>query len=224
METTLIDAEKKKIYSFWKDIPLIMNMEPEKFECLKQETRNQIIEILRTGIEDKNSEYSRRYALNAQEIRELLQKNLKTSLQNIYFHLNILLEEGFISEIEILKEGRFNKRYYGRTAKLFLFNKFADITQDKVDEGKKALIDIIKAISINKLPNNTENIIELFLKERWDGFIQNEIRLNKWFEKNAQSLIDSNIDVKNTYELFLALIINRSNTKYSKEMESLLKI
>lgn len=225
MNTTVNEKKKEKIYSFWKAIPLIKNMEAEKGNSIQQETRSQILEILRTGIEDKHGEYSRRYALNVQEIRELLiQKNLKTSLQNIYFHLNILLEQGLITEIEILKEGRFNKRYYGRTAKLFLFGKSSDIPQERIEEIKNTFTNVIKAINADNITKKMDGTVELFLNERMDEFIKSEILLNEWFEKHAQSFIEYNIDVKLTYGLIRDLILNRDSTDHSKEMEHLLKI
>ena len=103
-------VKKKVLYSFWRNIPLIKRISKDEFEVVNQETRGAIVEILRTGIKDEQSENSQRYALNAHEIQEYLNtKDLKSSLQNIYFHLNILIEGGIIKEVAILKEGRFKK-------------------------------------------------------------------------------------------------------------------
>ena len=148
MSITLQEPSENRIYSFWQTIPLVKKMDDEKFNHLKQGTRQKIVEILRTGIDDNSSNHKKRYALTANEIQLLLTNDgLKTSLQNTYFHLNILLEEGFITEIAILKDGRFNKRYYGRTAKLFLFTSFSDEFNQNSVEAKKKFLELIDMVN-----------------------------------------------------------------------------
>lgn len=216
--------KKKELYNFWRSIPLIKRMSKEEFEAIRQETRNAIIELLRTGIKDEKSENNQRYALNAQEIQEYLNaKGIKTSLQNCYFHLNILINGGFIKEIAILKEGRFNKRYYGRTAKLFLDMGFANNIEDKIEEGKEIFLNLIK-IANSKEPENAKEVVGLFLNEKWEFFVKIEDRLDKWFKDNAEALIDSNIDVKDTYELLLNLVLMGKDTPINNNLTSLLKI
>ena len=220
-----VQTGQSELYSFWKSIPLIKRMEPEKFDHVKQVTRSKIIEILRKGIEDANSDVKKRYALNAQEIQEILTKEgLKTSLQNTYFHINILLEEGFIQEITILKEGRFNKRYYGRTAKLFLFTSYSNNIQEKMEEGIKQFSELINVINDEKSENHVENMIEEFLNNQLNYYYELETLINAWFEKNAEKFIEHDLDVKETYQMIFELVYNGNQSDLNKKMIKMLKL
>ena len=223
MSITTQELGKNEIYTFWRSLPLIKKVPEDKFEQVQQETRSKIIEILRTGIDDTYSEFTRRYALNAQEIQDILTKEgIKTSLQNIYFHINILLEEGFIQEIAILKEGRFNKRYYGRTAKLFLFVDFHLNKQEKYDEAKNKLISLINIVNGKTQEDEVHPIIEKYLNEQVVIINNYDEIVNSWFEKNAEKFIEYNIDVKETYQMILEIV--SSQTQIGKKMLEILKI
>lgn len=222
---TGIETKQLEIYAFWRSIPLIKKVSYEKFEQVKQETRNKIIEILRTGIEDKYGEFTRRYALNAQEIQDILiKKGIKTSVQNTYFHINILLEEGLIQEIAIIKEGRFNKRYYGRTAKLFLFTGYYLDTQERFDKAKMKFLTLIEILTDGNRDKELEKNVESYLNERIKIFNESEDKLYSWFEQNADKIIEYNIDVKDTYEMLVELVSKSGHSSLDKKMMELLKI
>ena len=224
MGITLQEVSENRIYTFWQIIPLVKKMNDEKFTQLKQETRQKIIEILRTGIEDTSSENNKRYALTANEIQsKLTTDGSKTSLQNTYFHLKVLLDEGFITEIAILKDGRFNKRYYGRTAKLFLFTGIEKIDR-KAGESKKKFIELIRMVNTEAEQHSLEKIIDEFIHEKTQFFLDIENKILTWFERNADIFIKKNLDVKETYEIVFDFILNGDQTPLNKKMLSLLKI
>lgn len=222
------EEDKKKIlYTFWRTVPLIKRINNEKYLVVKQPTRSAIIEMLRTGIKDEKSENNLRFALNAHEIQQHLnEQGIKTSLQNVYFHLNNLLDGGLIKEIAIIKEGRFNRRYYGRTAKLFLdvFFKEANNIDIKIDENKTKILNLIKASNSNREPKNAEEIVESFLKERYALYAEIDDKLDKWFKNNAESLIDFNIDVLQTYHFLQNFVLTGKDTTTLQDLTSLLKI
>ncbi len=128
-----------ELYSFIQSIDKVKVLElPKGFN--KSPIRPAIMKALREGIEDENVK-QRRYALNAREIKQELDKNKslfdnlgqenqqisekkgtppEISYTNLYFHLNKLLEVGAIHIVVIAIERSHRIAYYGRAAHVIL--------------------------------------------------------------------------------------------------------
>ncbi|MHA2504679.1 MAG: hypothetical protein ACXAE3_17640 [Candidatus Kariarchaeaceae archaeon] len=112
-----------------------MEVSGEVFQELHtQTTRDIIIKILSKGMEDihpKTLEPLRRYALSGAEILEKVNEYIASpectceSLEsvtksNLFFHLRKLEEGGFVTEAGVIKSGRRNTTYYGKSHKVFI--------------------------------------------------------------------------------------------------------
>ncbi|MFX0062204.1 MAG: hypothetical protein ACFFC7_08440 [Candidatus Hermodarchaeota archaeon] len=225
-----IQDAKKYLIDYWTSLPATKQIqEPIEVteKLLKQEIRSAIVDILREGIVDEIDEVEveyqdkRRHALTAQELREHIKKRLETQikLSTVYFHLQKLQEHGYIQIVTIIKQGRSNIAYYGRTAKLFLF-------PNKMDSLKE--IHFINKLSklISELnPNQEEEQTIELVKKLQKLNIEMEQTINKWIEKNEEFINKISIDVKALF-YFLA-ILGRTSPRIAKiqaEITKLLKL
>ncbi|MHA2250575.1 MAG: hypothetical protein ACXAD7_09435 [Candidatus Kariarchaeaceae archaeon] len=119
------------LFNYWNTIDKVKVLSVEEFDKLNQEIRGAICYVLATGMNDEypqSGELLKRYALNAKEIKLLVEDELGFEIQksNLYFHLQKLEESGLIKVVDVIKivdkQSKRKKPYsfYGRTAKMFL--------------------------------------------------------------------------------------------------------
>ena len=100
---------------------------------------------------------------------------------------------------------------------------YVDIESTK-DKEKKFLLELIKVSNSNTEPENTVKVVDLTVEEKWNYVLDIEERIYQWFENNAEILIESNIDIKKTYDFLINFAIKGNATDSHKNLISLLKI
>jgi DNA-binding transcriptional ArsR family regulator len=215
-----------ELYSFIQSIDKVKVLElPRGFN--KPPIRSAIMKVLREGIEDESTK-QRRYALNAREIKQELDKNKnlinklgqekaqkrrkkkppsEISYTNLYFHLNKLQEAGAIHTVVIAIERSHRIAYYGRTAQVILIRELeAQLSRYEEIFGEfskftKFLKPDIDVEEIKKIP-------EQYYKLR----NERELIIAHWVADHAQIIRDENLDITS---IFSALkIIDTINPKY----------
>ncbi|MFX0117274.1 MAG: hypothetical protein ACFFB3_22195 [Candidatus Hodarchaeota archaeon] len=144
-----LSNDRVTLFEFWKRIPAIKVVDRTLLDFTDQQVRRLILGILRQGIEEESSNEESdkriRHALNAQELLERVNEQLeeKVKLPNIYFHLQKLQDSDFIEAAAILREGKHDVAYFGRTAKLFIFEDMSHIdSKEPCPTLKKNLSDL----------------------------------------------------------------------------------
>jgi len=195
--------ERKILFEFWKDVPTIGFRDESLFSIMNQEIRGEILDILREGIlADKsafeNGKARRRYALNAEELRDHISDRLKkqVKLSNVYFHLQKLKEIDCIHELTSIREKRngreYNVTYFARTAKLFSHS-IQD--SDKIRNKLNALRDLFIRLLPSLNPKiDKETILNLF-DEIYQYRLEREQLRFTWLEKHADLLTDLEFDI-----------------------------
>lgn len=116
--------EREVLFTFWHDLPVMKQVETPQEEVFAHEARLAICKFLREGKEESfKGTTRRRYGFKAKELLDHLVDScdIKLSLQSLYFHLQKLEEFGLTTTITIIREGKHNSAYIGRTARVFLF-------------------------------------------------------------------------------------------------------
>ena len=186
--------DQKKLIKYWNELQLTKKIpKNDDFKFLENENRYKIITILSQGIEDKNIENSQvfiRHALTAHEIRTQIKKlhDYDITEANIHFHIQKLIDKGFIKEVHEIKTGRRPKKYYGRTAKMFLASEEdGDSKIEKIgeDEFIRKLIDLILLINPSierdailsrfKVIYESKKLIDYNVIEKWMTKYKDEI-------------------------------------------------
>ncbi|MHA2176098.1 MAG: hypothetical protein ACXACP_10665 [Candidatus Hodarchaeales archaeon] len=230
-----MDHKRAILYSFWESLPpLKVIIQPEE-ELYAHPARRYIIRSLRRGIVEGEDKVTRRRALNAREILQLLQQTqLNTledaskkeeqdavkaiSLQSLYFHLQKLEEAGLVQTVTILREGRHNTAYYGRTARIYLH------TNPKKNESKiAAAFQAVSEFAILNNPNFEKAKMEELLEKLLILEGQRRERISTWLIQYEATIIEHDIDLTGLFK-FMELIdtINPSNIRLFQEIIELL--
>ncbi|OLS16382.1 MAG: hypothetical protein HeimC3_54980 [Candidatus Heimdallarchaeota archaeon LC_3] len=217
------ENKKEELFKFWVKLPVFKVIPyPEGWISIDQEVRKKILSILAEGIEEEWPSISgtkrRRRALSAKEIRENLTKNLghtkenkkedeEYTLQNVYFHLQKLVEGEYIKEVASLSTGRRPIMYYGRTAKILIPSQQPE-TKKKDSPFFNNLVQVIKYIH----PELTlEEIEETFNQLDKTSNIDQEI-VKKWIEEKNNILQKVDVDYKELYLYLFKIRMMNSNT------------
>ncbi|WP_455463849.1 hypothetical protein [Candidatus Hodarchaeum mangrovi] len=230
-----MNKKREILYSFWESLPTLKVIPQSEEEIYGHKTRLYVIRILRTGILEQGDIPKRRRALNAREILKMLKQNelekeieeerpieleesqeeIKAiSLQSLYFHLQKLEEAGLIHTVTILREGRHNTAYYGRTARIFLH------TDPKKNEHKIAkAFTAITELATFKNPNFDQVRMEELLKRLLFFETQRRERISKWLTQHESTIIEKNIDLTSLFK-FMELI-DTINPDYIKLFQDL---
>ena len=151
------------LFQLWKDMPVIQKLSDQKlFMTLNDPIRSSILKILREGIIDRNGR--KRNFLIANELLEYvnqeleeIDKSIKTSM--LYYHLDKLQESNLVKYVFHV-EGRHKRKYFGRTAKFYLFgddDKEKEIMKDSFDPILKLLLHFNPEVSIEEYSPIIEN-------------------------------------------------------------------
>jgi hypothetical protein len=164
-------------------------------EVLADSARSAIVGILRHGIEDKMTKEQIDESTNERVIREKIVKRHSLSVteisrlskdtelsispltnSQIYHHLPILIDAGYVIKHGVVKKGGRKTDYYRRTAKIFVFEEFPG---SKENEGEKTC-------------KKVEQMFKFFgfdlTKEQMDEYTELSIRASK-IEHDAYSKI-----------------------------------
>ncbi|MCY3413903.1 MAG: hypothetical protein INQ03_19835 [Candidatus Heimdallarchaeota archaeon] len=180
---SIIDEDFAMAFDFWDDIPIIKEYPDEIINrVIEGTTRKIILDILVKGVEEihPNLGVKRiRRALSVTEIYDRLNGNSKKGIEgilpddtrikrnNLYFHLDKMMEFKFIKEIVKTETGRRSTTYFGRCSKIMVpvhkegirindlpilqdnnFNEFLKRIHPDIDNDKLSEI-ILKSNEIN---------------------------------------------------------------------------
>jgi DNA-binding transcriptional ArsR family regulator len=180
------DSNKKKfdpkdrriLYDFWNSLPRIKFVKDADKVYYSHKLRELILKALGEGIKEVTEISAEkaviRRALSAQEIyhriedykrekREIQGINwneFDVSLHNLYFHMQKLEDADLIQTVTILREGRHNVSYYGRTAQVFFFR----IDYEEYEKIKNAFKAMAKLAPIINPDLKPEDIHEFYSK------------------------------------------------------------
>jgi len=170
-----------QIYSSYKEETVKIIQNKTEFDILEDSKFEPIIIALREGpltvreLEEKYNEIVQEKIENEdlpQKQKEILKKKLERRFKTLYKYLNILEENGFVTQAgkRVVENQTATETLYGRTAKLFLFQggtKEWINTEDNIAafEILSQLIGLLsskpnpKIVSLEKLYNKIENKI-----------------------------------------------------------------
>ncbi|MFX0062432.1 MAG: hypothetical protein ACFFC7_09620 [Candidatus Hermodarchaeota archaeon] len=206
-------SDREILYSFWKTLPVLHLITSPREDVFSHDVRVAIIRFLRKGqtekTSEKDAEEKRRYAFNAREILQHLQEDekLQISLQSLYFHLQKLTDFGLIQNVVILREGKHNTAYIGRTARFFLF-------VDLEKEYKKYISRFSAIFQLVQLENPDIQLerAEKYLKKYLDIKRERQKQLSEWLVQKESLITEGNLDLTDLFA-FLDLI-DSINPKY----------
>lgn len=189
------------IYQLWKDIPIVQTLSSSQylFKATNQPIQNAILKILREGIIDHNDK--KRHFLTANELLEAvnleiegIQKEIKISM--LYYHLD-KLQEFLLVEFVYYIEGRHKRKFFGRTAKFYLFS--------DTKKEKEKIESFFSPISKLIMHYNPKSDIEQY-KQIVNQIIDQEKLFSKllvtWMRENHELLYELDIDA---FDLFTSL-------------------
>lgn len=203
------------LYQLWKDVPIIQNIADQSlFRATNQPVQSIILKVLREGMIDKDDK--KRHYLTASELLEVvndenskLEKPIKTSM--LYYHLDKLLELGLIEFVYYI-EGRHKRKFFGRTAKFYLFSD-SDKMKEKIEKFFSPIGKLIKHY-------NPDVDIKDYRKTVEKIRVQEETysaELVDWLKENHELLYDLDIDA---LDLFTAMSIFMSSQNLVKQLFS----
>ncbi|MFX0123577.1 MAG: hypothetical protein ACFFAE_08030 [Candidatus Hodarchaeota archaeon] len=215
-----------ELYSFIQGIDKVKILEiPKGFN--KPPIRPAIMRVLRKGIEDESTK-QKRYALNAREIKQELDKDeslLKSlgqkkqqtqgkekipseiSYTNLYFHLNKLQEVGAIYTVVIAIERSHRIAYYGRTAHVILIRELETILPryEEIFEEFSRFVKILNPdINVEEIRKIPEQYYKLKNEREWI--------IAQWVADHAHILREENLDLTTIFSA--VKIIDTINPKY----------
>ncbi|MHA2286575.1 MAG: winged helix-turn-helix domain-containing protein [Candidatus Thorarchaeota archaeon] len=201
------------LYSFWDSIPRIEFVNVSKEILESHPARKAILRILREGILEEtvppSDDHRIRRAINADEIREMLEKSkmTKVSKTGMYFHLKVLEEAGLIKVVSRILEGRHRVAYYGRVAR-HLFISDPEMRLQKYESLFSAVTKYAKARTPRSRVAHFRNIPKKYLKIK----IERERMIGEWLVDNEDIITKLGLDLN---ELFDAVkLIDSSNPVY----------
>ena len=223
-----IEEKKKSLYLYWHKLPYFKTMDTILHSHVEEsEVKSFIIKYIRDGIEDefgKANNLSRRHAFTASELHSAYtkkQKGQKYSQSNFHFHINKLVEDGYLKEIVKLLEGRHYITYYGRTAIAFIGQYDNILTETTVQEMWDPLRQLLKDMNPKTDPETINQKVDESLLLMQDFYY----RLFSWIEDNYPMIYKSKVDLKS----FLAIaghysFFHPGFKKISEEVGSLLNL
>ncbi|MFW9778427.1 MAG: hypothetical protein ACFFE8_06185 [Candidatus Heimdallarchaeota archaeon] len=229
-QNILKSPARDRILNHWAVIPAIEDITDfSAFDLItKSEVRSAIMDLMRLGSEEFDPVTETtvvRHAFTAKEMLALIRSQIKKkiTLSNVYFHLGLLEEKGFIEPIASIKIGRTTTSFFGRKAKLFFA--LADSGKEEFledDKTGKFLALLAEMDPSASLTDHKELMNQL--RER-----RNELHssIKKWIslEENEKMLVKLNIDLRDLYG-FLLFVLSESQlpNETSLKMAKILNI
>ncbi|MHA2226920.1 MAG: hypothetical protein ACXAC8_17025 [Candidatus Hodarchaeales archaeon] len=208
-------GDRQILYEYWKSIPAIKIIDAPKKVLKSHPARSAIIRVLLEGLkDDSNDPKSRiRHAFNVNELKKVLEerKEITITTTNLYFHLNILKEAGFIIEAATLLEGpkkRNKTKYFGRAAR-FLFATDQVESLSKFESKFREFERFAHLLGIS-VPTNFLTLPKKYL----EIYTLHTKRIANWFASYETTILEENIDFSEVFE-FLKFI-NRIDPEFVK--------
>ncbi|MHA2101672.1 MAG: hypothetical protein ACW99A_23730, partial [Candidatus Kariarchaeaceae archaeon] len=216
-KSKIMDNEEDRIYNWddlyqlWKDIPIIKtSSDVMDFKTSSHPIQYAITKILRRGIEEKTGR--KRHFLTANELldevnkrREGIDNPIKISM--LYYHLDKLIEVEFVKYVYHV-EGRHKRKYFGRTAKFYLFSD-SEKENDKMKQYfspiSKLLVHFNPEINVEKYEKYVDEI-----KEAQSAFSN---KLVEWMRENHELLFELEIDALELFSSLNSFLIGQSSIK-----------
>ena len=207
--------DRKILQEFWDKLPELKIVKDADRVYYAHSARQLIMKVLGMGVEEQEDEGREdkiiRRALSTQEIYQTIQdlrkldlkefeaKDFDISLHNLYFHIQKLEESGLIKPVAILREGRHNVTYYGRTARIMLFN----ITYEEYEKVKNAFTAMEKLAPKINPKIKSEDIRKYYKEYVKIGKTLTEKMFNKLteYEQGFNTTDVDPIDILNFLEL-----------------------
>lgn len=205
-----IKADETEFLYYWQEIDIIRQFGPDQLEgTIDQPVRKAIINILsegRTIIDEDGNERTLR-VMNASQILEAINEIAesdsnkyglnKIKRSNLYYHVNALVDKGFLAEVGMIPKKNRLISYYGRTARVFLLNYDHDKQPPMLDDGD--LPRLMKAINPDLPDQKIDKVID-GLRLMYQKVDPSPI--HNWFEENEQELRKSDIDIRHLHNVF----------------------
>jgi len=227
-EKSTADEVRKTLYTYWHELDFFSEKESTYIGQVRQsEIKWFIIKFIRDGIEDefgRENNLSRRHAFSAKELHEAHIKSSEgeeCSLSNFHFHINSLVEHGYLKEVARIPEGRHYTKYYGRTSIAFIDQYDAPL-QSKMDQD---FLDPLKRVIKDMNPDlEFEHISEL-VDNNLSSIRDFYSRVISWIEEKYPHLYKSKIDL----DTFMSIVghysfFHKDLYESSKEIASLIGI
>lgn len=206
----LVEGNREEIiavFNHWAYVPVVKEIPEIEASFFSQDVRSSVLKVMADGLEDYDPVEGRkryRHALTAKELQEGVKQELgrRVTLQNIYFHLDALSKDhDFVVEVASVKEGRHIRKYFGRTAKFFLF---LSTDRDNAEESVPHMVGQVWKVlrGENSTSTITEEDVRTLVKGYWDEMRQRSKQAVTWIEQNENRLNRAEVDVKTLY-LFL---------------------
>jgi hypothetical protein len=194
------EEKKKKMYTYWHELPDFKSIDSKVHSQVeKSEIKSFIIKYIRDGIEDdfgRANNLLRRHAFTAKELKAAyskISKGQKYSDSNFHFHVKSLVEDGYLSEIVKLLEGRHYISYYGRTAKSF-FSQYDNIlTASRIQETFDPIRELIIRMNPETNPETINKLVDENILSLQDFFS----RFFSWVKEKYPYLYESKVDLLN---------------------------
>ncbi|MFX0061543.1 MAG: hypothetical protein ACFFC7_05095 [Candidatus Hermodarchaeota archaeon] len=225
------DSKKtQKLYEFWTEItPIKLIYTEKKRDTMNQPLRSLILKILRRGVIDSDLSQELktqiRYALNPKEILYLANQELerKVKLPNIYFHLDKLQETGLIQQVVTLFDGRYEIRYFGRTAKFFLYLT-PDAKEDRLNENTLPIFNSLYELTRSINPNVQKQELTLLFKQYLMNRRNQTEKIIEWIKKHENLLVEFNIDIADLYNFLKTLLSDQQTFQTHQKISQLINL
>lgn len=193
------EEKKKSLYEYWRTLPYFKTMDSLNFSQVEEsEVRSFIIKYIRDGIEDeygKENNLMRRHAFTAKELHAAYMKKWKDqkySPSNFHFHINSLVEDGYLKEIAKILEGRHYISYYGRTAISFIGKYDNILTSSTVRDLFGPLKQLLKDMHPEIDPETINQLVDESILSMQDFYY----RFFSWVEDKYPLLYQAKVDIK----------------------------
>ena len=209
---------------YWNDLPLIKKIDKTIFNFLRNDNRSKIVSVLSRGVKDLDESGKEfiRHAMTVQEIQSQIKEihNCDITETNTHFHIQKLIDKGFVKEILEIKTGRRPKKYFGRTAKIFLDSGESETYNIEEDEFTKRLLDLITRINPALEKDAIQKKFEEY-KEKKSKLLM--VKIDDWMEKYNTQILDSEIEFKRLFlYIFKALSHNEEFSQFFSEILEML--
>ena len=228
-ESIDIPDERYKLYLYWNQLPLKIELENEVAQkIVNQPIRAEIMKCISAGIVDEycaKYNFPKRHALNAHELLECieLRTNKQTTIQNIHYHIKALIEENLLVPVATILEKRHKVTYYSRVAKMFLRKQLASYAEpDNMEVFYAPMSRKLASMHDDKSYKELLKIFQDYELKRLQ--FQENISL-RWVDKNQELL-----DAYDTNLFYLVRFLNLFNFldpdihQFYKEMIKLLDL
>ena len=215
IKSSSIEDKLHFLQQAWIDTPIIKKVPHKLYEVFEQEHRSLIVKLMGTGM-DIDDNGILRHIFTGKELHTYLEEKLerKIKISNIYHHLSKLEEIGVVHEVVTFMEGKRKTRYFGRTAKLYIF--FDDPENIIQDPEIKRIAKLFNHFN----PKIPEKIFAKAMKAIYSYENKEHDKLFDWIMENHKILSEFDISPN----LIIPVLYDLSNVSINIDDEELIKV